>query len=116
MDLLIPKIQTSLDLGRDWIIDQVLLDIDKQSVLLYISHSERELTCPETGDKAKLHDHTQERVWRHLDLWGYKCFIHCRVPRIACPSGIKTITVPWGDAAGQFTSAFEHSREESVPR
>lgn len=114
MDILIPQIQDSLNLGSDWIIDQVLFDIEQQSVLLYISHSGKLLTCPETGQKTGPHDHTLERIWQHVDLWEYKCFIHCQIPRIKSPTGIRAVKVPWGDESSQFTHSFEHTKPEAT--
>ena len=114
MDVLMPQIQSRLDLGKDWIVDQILLNIDKQSILLYVSHSGEELTCPETGEKTMLYDHTQEQVWRHLDLWEYKCFIHCQVPRVKSASGIKPIKVPWGKKSSRVTPSFERGKDGST--
>ena len=43
--------------------------------------------CPETGcreDACPVHDR-RERVWRHLNFFQYKAFIHAAMPRVTCP-------------------------------
>ena len=54
-------------------------------------------------------DHTEELVWRHLNVFEHRCTIHCRLPR-----GKKTTTgqvyrvlPPWEGLSKHFTSAFE---------
>ena len=64
-------------------------------------------SCPLCGDEAKVYD-TRERVWRHLNFFQYRCYIHARVPRIECKEhGVKTIDVPWGRAGSGFTLMME---------
>lgn len=43
--------------------------------------------CPEPGcgeAACPVHD-ARERVWRHLNFFQYKAFIHAGVPRVTCP-------------------------------
>ena len=50
-----------------------------------------------------MHD-VRERVWRHLNFFQCKAFIHASVPRVACPEhGVKTVTVPWARPGSGFT-------------
>ena len=63
--------------------------------------------CPTCGKECKAYD-TKERVWRHMNFFQYKCYIHARVPRITCPDdGIKTVDVPWGREGSGFTLLME---------
>lgn len=42
--------------------------------------------CPEPGcgeAACPVHD-ARERVWRHLNFFQYKAFIHAGVPRVTC--------------------------------
>lgn len=49
--------------------------------------------CPE--ETCPVHD-VRERVWRHLNFFQYKAFIHAGVPRVACPAhGVRAVPVPW---------------------
>lgn len=53
-----------------------------------------------------VHD-TQERKWRHLNLFQYKAYIRARVPRIKTKDGVKTVEVPWATPGSGFTLLFE---------
>lgn len=59
--------------------------------------------CRETGCRETVrpvHDR-RERVWRHLNFFQYKAFIHAAMPRVTCPAhGVRTVPAPWGPAAG----------------
>ena len=52
--------------------------------------------CPEPGcrqDGCPVHD-TRGRVWRHLNFFRYKAFIHAGVPRVTCPEhGVRTVPI-----------------------
>ena len=44
--------------------------------------------CPEPGcgeAACPVHD-ARGRVWRHLNFFQYKAFIHAGVPRVTCPA------------------------------
>ena len=74
---------------------------------IYISHSGKDLVCPDTGESGTLYDHRKERQWRHLDLFHFKCFIHGRIPSVLTREGPKTITIPWAAPSSSVTYAFE---------
>ena len=53
------------------------------------------LRCPKCGGRAGVYD-TRERIWRHLDIWGLRTYVHCMVPRAQCDDcGVHTVPVPW---------------------
>ena len=66
--------------------------------------------CPETGcreDACPVHD-GRGRVWRHLDFFRCKAFIHAAMPRVTCPEhGVGTVPAPWAGPGGGFTLLFE---------
>jgi|GEM_PF-1305681 len=66
--------------------------------------------CPETGcreDACPVHD-GRGRVWRHLDFFRCKAFIHAAMPRVTCPEhGVRTVPAPWAGPGGGFTLLFE---------
>ncbi|MDN5973373.1 ISL3 family transposase [Bifidobacterium crudilactis] len=66
--------------------------------------------CPQDGcvqADCVVHD-TRERVWRHLDFFQHKAFIHAAVPRVICPKhGARTVPVPWARPGSGFTLLFE---------
>ncbi|MCY4674614.1 MAG: transposase family protein [Bacteroidetes bacterium] len=63
------------------------------------------LVCPETRETWTLYDHRKARTWRHLDCHEFKCFVHCRVPRVDV--GVRTIKTPRASASNRYTDAFE---------
>lgn len=64
-----------------------------------------EAGCGETS--CPVHD-VRERVWRHLNFFQYKAFIHAGVPRVACPEhGVRAVPVPWARPGSGFTLLFE---------
>ena len=96
-----------LNLDSCWSIDDVKTNVEQERVDIYISHSGKDLVSPETGESGTLYDHRKEREWRHLDLFNWKCFIHCRIPRVQTPKGPKTISIPWADPSSRFTYGYE---------
>lgn len=64
--------------------------------------------CPECGGRCGVHD-TRERTWRHLDIWQFRTYVHCAVPRADCPEhGVKTVLMPWEVRPNShFTALFE---------
>ena len=51
-----------------------------------------------------IHD-TKERVWRHLNFFQFKTYIHARVPRTVCQKcgSVRLIDVPWARRSAGFT-------------
>ena len=64
--------------------------------------------CPECGRRCGVHD-TRERTWRHLDIWQFRTYVHCAVPRADCPEhGVRTVLMPWEVRPNShFTALFE---------
>ena len=59
------------------------------------------------SEPCKVYD-TKERVWRLLNFFQYRCYIHARVPRVETPDGKKkTIEVPWSRIGSGFTLMLE---------
>jgi transposase len=68
----------------------------------------RAVPCPECGRRCGVHD-TRERTWRHLDIWQFRTYVHCAVPRTDCPEhGVRTVLMPWEVRPNShFTALFE---------
>ena len=64
--------------------------------------------CPVCGRRCGVHD-TRERTWRHLDIWQFRTYVHCAVPRADCPEhGVGTVLMPWEVRPNShFTALFE---------
>jgi len=65
-------------------------------------------SCSECGTAGlPVHD-TVDKVWRHLNFFQYKCYIHLRTPRTKCPKcGERLWLPPWGRKQSGFTMLFE---------
>ena len=65
-------------------------------------------SCPECGARAGLHDHAEERTWRHLDSCQLTTYLHARVPRLNCPThGVRQVAIPWAEARSRLSLLFE---------
>ena len=64
---------------------------------------------PNDGAEVAGYDHTEEMVWRHLNVFEHKCEIRCRLPRARCSKTQKIYRVcpPWEGLSKHFTKAFE---------
>jgi len=70
------------------------------------------LVCPVPTcgcKKVVCHDHTEARVWRHLDAFGKRTEIVCAPPRARCTScrQVWRVPVPWEGEGKHFTRDFE---------
>jgi transposase len=98
-----------LRLGDDWDVTLVSIDERRMRVDIHIEYLLKEGPCPETGELCKVHDHKEEREWRHLDSMGYSTYIHCRLPRIKNSEGqIKTMALGWAEKGAGYTVHFEN--------
>jgi transposase len=98
-----------LGLESPWTVDRVELDMKTHRVDVFTKH-ERTKTwpCPECGRECGLHDHDEERTWRHLDSCGFGTYLRARVPRVKCADhGVRQVRVPWAEPGSRFTALFE---------
>jgi len=102
---------TLLGLGTQWRVTRCEFVAEEGTVRLWIE--ETPLLWNGESTKAKeavtAYDHTEELVWRHLNVFEHRCEIRCRLPR-----GQKTTTgqvyrvlPPWEGLSKHFTQAFE---------
>jgi transposase len=98
-----------LGLEAPWTVARVDLDVKSQRVDVYAEHSKNKTwSCPECGKSCGLHDHDEERAWRHLDSCQFQTYLHARVPRIRCDDhGVRHVRVPWAEPKARFTLMFE---------
>jgi len=63
--------------------------------------------CPKCQSKCPLHD-SEDKIWRHLDFFQHKAFLHARVPRSNCKThGVLTVDLPWARPNSGFSLLFE---------
>lgn len=98
-----------LGLQAPWRVSHVDLDVAGQRVDIWVEHPrEIKWPCPECDKEGTLHDHSEERVWRHLDSCQYQTFLHARPPRVKCyEHGVKQVRLPWAEPHSRFTLLFE---------
>lgn len=97
-----------LHLQEPWHISRLDVDVKAEEVHVFVSDRHGRLPCPTCGESCLVEDHVEERVWRHLDLWQAKTFIHARLPRTRCPThGVLRVATPWAEPNSRFTVWFE---------
>jgi transposase len=98
-----------LGLESPWTVARVEMDVKQQRVDVYAEHGARKKwPCPQCEVPCGLHDHDEERTWRHLDTCQFKTLLHARIPRVKCGEhGVRQVRVPWAEPGGRFTALFE---------
>ncbi len=105
--------ETALGIHSPWIIEDSSLTPNtykggQLEMHIYVSFPRgSKFTCPICGEEHTSYD-TRERVWRHINFFQYRCYIHAKVPRIECSThGVRTVDVPWGRDGSGFTLMME---------
>jgi transposase len=98
-----------LGLESPWTVESVDLDMKEQRVDVRAGHQEGlQWPCPDCGALLSIYDHSEERMWRHLDSMQFKTFLHARAPRVNCSEhGVKQVKLPWSEPRSRFTAMFE---------
>src|SRR3989441_8400060 len=98
-----------LGVESPWTVRSVELNVAEQRVDVWPHHPEGiRWPCPECGAELGLYDHTEERVWRHLDSCQFMTYLHAQPPRVECPThGVRQVRLPWAEVRARFTSLFE---------
>jgi uncharacterized membrane protein YdjX (TVP38/TMEM64 family) len=98
-----------LGLETPWTVRSVELNVPGQRVDVWAGHAEDvRWPCPECGTPLGLYDHSEERVWRHLDSCQFMTYLHAQPPRVECPThGVRQVRLPWAEVRARFTALFE---------
>lgn len=101
--------QTLLKLAEPWYIAGIDIDPAGEAMHVHIDfRRDARFACPECGTQAEVYDRSEERVWRHLDLWQCKTWLHCRLPRVGCAEhGVRQVAPPWAEPGSRLSAAFE---------
>jgi transposase len=99
-----------LGLKDPWRVTKVELDPAASRVDVWIEdRSGVKWNCPECRKKASVYDHSEERVWRHLNTCQFGTYIHARLPRVKCPEhGVRQVSAPWAEPGSRFTLLYEN--------
>ena len=107
--LILGMFKTALALEAPWKLTHVEYDVQDEAWTLYIDFERgTEFACPHCGTASKVYD-TEKKMWRHLDFWNWKTYIHARVPRTNCKNCNKVTLVPvkWARLQSHFTLLFD---------
>ena len=97
-----------LGLEEPWIIKEIKFDHQGKRVDIFMDFPRgSKFPCPVCGIPYGVHD-TEERTWRHLNIFQYPAYVHAREPRIKCNEhGKKTVDLPWARKGSGFSLHFE---------
>ncbi len=101
-----------LGLGLNREVKECEYDRERGVVRLRVAETEHlweSERSPGVGARVTCYDHTEEMVWRHLNVFEHECEIRCRLPRGRCKEGRKVYRVqpPWEGLSKHFTKGFE---------
>ena len=102
-----------LGLGANWRVSRIEYDQDdgKGVVKLWVDETASLWNAESILAKelVSAYDHTEELVWRHLNVFEHRCEIHCRLPRgkLATSGKVYRVLPPWEGLSKHFTQAFE---------
>jgi transposase len=94
-----------LNIEKPWYIKDIDFNAELKQLDIWTDFQKgSKFPCPKCNDaNCSVHD-TIDKVWRHLNFFEYKTYLHCRVPRIKCGScGVHQIEVPWARKQSGFT-------------
>ena len=98
-----------LGLSNPWEVKKVSFEdsLDGKELHIYIDFNRGSRFANDKGEKVVSYD-TEDKMWRHLNFFEHKCYLHCRVPRIPMSDGkVKMVDVPWARPGSGFTLLFE---------
>jgi transposase len=98
-----------LGIKRPWGVERVELKLGDGEVHVHLRHEEdAQWECAACGRECRLHDHQEERQWRHLDTCQFQTILHARPPRTRCEEhGVLVTRLPWAEAGSRFTLLLE---------
>ena len=92
-----------------WTVTRVELQPAERQVDVWVDHKPGiGFPCSDCQAESPVHDHSDERIWRHLDSCHFKTLVHARIPRVNCSEhGVRQARVPWAEPHSRFTLLFE---------
>ena len=99
----------ALGLAAPWQVVKTQFDKEAQELHLYVDFPKgSRFACPNCNAPCPNYDAQEDRIWRHLNFFQHKTFLHARFPRLECiRCGVKTVEVPWARPGSGFTLLFE---------
>src|ERR1035437_2658025 len=98
-----------LEVKSPWHIREIDLHKGTKSVNVFIDYKEgSQFPCADCEQLCNVYD-SSYRVWRHLNLFEYRCYLNVKVPRTKCyKHKVRVIKeIPWGRMNIHFSYLFE---------
>ena len=106
MDIEKQLFSTALGISKPIFIEDIRFEESELHIYLNFYRG-AEFSCPVCGCQHQAYD-TEVKIWRHLNFFQYKSFLHFPTPRIDCPScGIHRYSPEWTRPQSGFTLLFE---------
>jgi transposase len=100
-------IEKLLNFGSNWKVVRVVVN-DLNEIDIFLKFDLFDYKKEHNESYEFLHDYSDYRRWRHLDLMQYKTFINAKIPRIKHKDGkVKSIKTPWSESGKHHTYLFE---------
>jgi len=97
-----------LDFGDECVITNIESNHNTQEVFLVFEYVSDYYEDPQHLKPAKLYDHIEVRVWRHLDILHYKSYVRFRIPRVLCKDRkVRQISIGWANKHDRHTFSFD---------
>jgi len=97
--------QMALNVQDPWFIEKIDFSPDTRRLDIWIDFNPgSRFECPKCHIPGSTSYDTSEKIWRHLNFFQFKTYLHCRVPRVECKKcGIRQVDVPWAREQSGFT-------------
>ncbi|MCY0887870.1 MAG: ISL3 family transposase [Alicyclobacillaceae bacterium] len=104
--------QAALELEFPWYVRNYKFDHENGRLDIWLGfRGPMPLTCSvcQTPEQPYYDIDKEDQVWRHLDFWKYKTFLHAPHPRVSCSccEKVKYAHLPWTRYHCSFTLEFE---------
>ena len=98
-----------LEVQKPWYIRDIDVHKGTKSINVFIDYEKGTVfKCPNCEQDCKIHD-SSYRVWRHLDIVNYRCYLNIKIPRLKCDKHKVLVIdkIPFGRFNIHFTHLFE---------
>lgn len=109
MDTFKKALTKIIEVREPWLIEKIDVHHATKTVNVFINFEDgARFNCSKCDKNCKVYD-SSYRVWRHLDLCDYRCYLNIKIPRTQCPEhGVKVLSYhPFGRQSTHYSFRFE---------